>query len=110
MKSSPDRIRQFIKRIPDHLYRMDYDEVKIDCNSILNHVPTPIVDFSNEKYFFNQRDWGGLNVIFRARLITNPNNTPHNYVSEISYIPDNLLHKIENFGRVNKPKQSMFYG
>lgn len=107
---NPDRVRQLIQRIPDHLYRMDYDALKIDCNSVLTSVPAPVVDFTNERFFFHQREFGGLNVIYRARLITNSDNRPHENVSEISYIPDNLLHKIENFGRVNKPRQSMFYG
>ncbi|HLG35688.1 MAG TPA: RES domain-containing protein [Bacteroidia bacterium] len=70
------------------------------------------MDFTNEKSFFGkkQMDWGGWNVIYRARLITNKGNTPHENVSCISYIPKHNLHKIEKFGRVNKPNESMFYG
>lgn len=107
---NPERVRQFIQRIPNHLHRLDYDAIKIECNSVLTSIPAPVVDFTNNKYFFNQRQWGGLNVVYRARLITNPENRPHDKVSEISYIPDDQVHKIEKYGRVNKPRESMFYG
>jgi hypothetical protein len=99
-----------MRRIHEHLYRLDYNALKITCNEYFDTLPFPIVDFSNRKFFFGQQEWGGTNVIYRARPITNSDNRPHNKISEISYIPDDELHKIKKFGRANKPGESMFYG
>ena len=49
--SNPDKVRDFISRISEDLYRLDYDAVKIDCNDILHSIPTPIVDFENKTEF-----------------------------------------------------------
>ncbi len=107
---NPDKIRDYITRIPSHLHRLDYDAIKIDCNSYFTSLPISIVDFTNDKFFFYQLDRGGINVIYRARIITNENNKPHDTVSEISYIPTDKIDKTKKFGRVNKPYESMFYG
>jgi hypothetical protein len=106
----PDITRQFLERIPEHLYRLDYEEVQIDCNHNLPGVPTCVVDFTNEPFFLKQRDsFKGDNFIYRARQIDNPGNVPFENVSDISYVPKEKWHKIKR-GRVNKPQESMFYG
>lgn len=107
---SPLQIREFMKRIPSHLYRMNYNEVKITCNEYFQKLPFLIVDFTNEPFFFRQHNWGGINVIYRARQIKTSNNLPHENISDISFIPESKLDNITNFGRVNKPQESMFYG
>jgi len=89
---------------------MDYNALKITCNEYFQSLPFPIVDFTNEKFFFRQREFSGLNVIYRARHITNENNRPHESLSDISFIPEDKLDKIKEFGRVNKPHEAMFYG
>ncbi|HWY09967.1 MAG TPA: hypothetical protein VN026_01520 [Bacteroidia bacterium] len=108
MSKDPEVIRSFLERLPKNLHRLDYNELIIDCNSRLPNIPIPVVDFGNEKYKLGQMEWGGSNVIFRARR--NENNRPFDYVSEISYIPEDKLNLIKDYGRVNKPKESMFYG
>src|SRR5258705_13087609 len=66
-----------------------------------------IVDFDNSPNFFHQPDMGGVNVIFRARP---EEDQPFEGVSDISYIPEEKLHLVDKFGRVNKPNESIFYG
>lgn len=70
----------------------------------LPRLPFNLVDFDNKPFFFHQREYGGLNVIYRARKITNPGNTFHRFVSDLSYMPSNKLHLITDYGRVNKPQ------
>ncbi len=109
-KFSQNQTRDFMDRIPKHLKRLDYNDLKIACNEYFQSLPFPIMDFTNEKFFFRQREHGGLNMIFRARHITNIQNRPHEELSEISHIPDDKLDQIKYFGRANKPNESMFYG
>jgi len=104
------QIQDFMERISNHYHRMDYNDLKITCNEYFQSLPFPIVDFNNKKFFFDQREFGGSNVIYRARHITNKNNTPHETLSELSFIPKDKLDKIKEFGRVNKPHEAMFYG
>ncbi|MCX6272559.1 MAG: RES domain-containing protein [Bacteroidetes bacterium] len=106
----PSKVREFMRRIPDHLYRLDYDAIKVECNSYFPGIPISAVDFDNNKFFFNQYDYNGTNVVYRARVITNPDNRPFELVSQISYIPEDERLKIKEFGRVNKPGEPMFYG
>ena len=110
MYKEPEITRKFLSEIPNHIERLDYEQVKKLCNSMLPAIPVQVVDFNNEKFFFNQHELGGFNGIYRAREITNPKNTPYKTVSEISYIPENLKHKLTDFGRANKPCEPMFYG
>lgn len=107
---TPDEIRKFIKTIPTDVKNISYDELVKRCNYFFPSLPISVVDFTNDQFFFRQREWGGLNVIHRGREITNPQNRPHPFVSDISYIPDKELDKIKSFGRVNKKGESMFYG
>ena len=109
-KFNKNQIRDFMDRIPNHLHRLDYNAIKITCNEYFQSLPFSIVDFTNDKFFFKQIDKGGANVIYRARHITNKFNRPHETISDISYIPDDKLDKINEFGRANKPKEAMFYG
>lgn len=97
-------------RVPKHLERLSYNDLKITCNEYFQSLPFPIVDFTNDKFFFRQREWGGSNVIYRARHITDEQNRPHETLSEISHIPADKLDLIKKFGRANKPNEAMFYG
>lgn len=105
-----EEVRSFIKRIPNKLDEYSYDRIVVMCNHFFPRLPISIVDFTNEPFFFHQQQFGGKNVIYRGRHITNPQNQPHKFVSEISFIPESEISKIKTFGRVNKPVESMFYG
>lgn len=107
---TPNEIRQFIKDIPQNVRNLKYNELVFQCNKFFPSMPISVVDFTNEKFFFRQREYGGLNVVHRGRKITNPQNRPHPFVADISYIKDKDVDLIEKYGRVNKPKQSLFYG
>jgi hypothetical protein len=107
--SQPERTRNFIKFIPEQLYRLDYTEVKIDCNYNFPKVPLTVIDFTNTPFFFRQFHMvDRRNYIFRARLLKRDQKRFEN-VSEISYVPKDCHHKI-GWGRVNKPGEPMFYG
>jgi len=103
----PGNVQSFIKRLNENLYKLSYQEVQIDCNSIFKYIPTPIVDFENNPNQLGQRMGGGSNLIFRAR--PNENNKPFDYISQISYVQENDRHKI-GYGRANKKGEAMFYG
>jgi len=107
---TPDETRQFIKTIPNEVKNLSYGEVVKLCNQFFPSLPLFVVDFTNDPFYFKQMEWGGLNVIHRGREITNPQNSPHPFVSDISYIPNKNLDKIKSFGRVNKMGEAMFYG
>ncbi len=99
-----------MKTIPDRLGEYDYESLVEECNKHFPLLLFPIVDFTNSKFFFRQQQWGGINVVYRARHIADTYNYPHENITDISYIPEDKLDLIEKFGRVNKPKESMFYG
>jgi len=104
------QIREFMRGIPDQLHSMNYETVVKTCNYFFKSLPLPVFEFINEKFQFGQRNTGGRNIIYRARHIKREDNCPHDLLSEISYIPNSDLSKIKNFGRANKPFESMFYG
>lgn len=107
---STNEIRQFINDIRENVKNFTYSGLVSECNKYFPSIPISVVDFTNEKFFSRQREYGGLNVVHRGREITNPQNRPHSFVSDISYIQDKDLDLIKKYGRVNKPRQSMFYG
>ena len=107
---TPNEIREFIKDIPQNVKNLTYNDLVSQCNKYFAALPMASVDFTNEQFFFRQLEYGGLNVVHRGREITNPENRPHPNVADISYIQKEDIELIKKFGRVNKPKQSMFYG
>ena len=76
-KPTQEQTRQFMQRIPTHLHRLDYDAIRIDCNHHFSSLPVPVVDFDNSPFFFHQHHGGGFNLVYRARLIDNPQNLPY---------------------------------
>ena len=50
MKYDSAKVLNFIDRIPNHLYKLYYNELKIECNSLFHSISTPVVDFANTKY------------------------------------------------------------
>lgn len=104
------QIRDFIKRIPTEVKSMTYDELVTACNEHFPHIPILPLRFENEPFFFGQYKFGGRNIVYRGRKITNLQNQPYPKVSDISFIPEDKLHLITEFGRANKKGESMFYG
>lgn len=96
--------------LSDHLAAMTYEEVRYYCTKYLSSVPMSIVDFDNSKFYFGQPEGGGSNLLYRARVITDPKNVGHEKIQDISYMPDDKLHLVKDFGRANKPQEAMFYG
>ncbi|MCE3075826.1 hypothetical protein [Chryseobacterium gwangjuense] len=88
----------------------DYDQILKLCNTAFPRIPISIYNFQNLPFELNQREAGGLNLIYRAREIKNTENKPFDKIDEISYIPESLKYLIADFGRANKPNESMFYG
>lgn len=104
------QIRKFINEIPNLVKEMTYEELVTACNEHFPRLPIIVSDFNNQENFFRQQQLPGKNLIYRARKITNQNNTPHEYLSDIDCIPNEKKHLITEFGRVNKPQERMFYG
>ena len=110
MRPTENEIRNFIKRIPTDVRKMNYEQLVHFCNAYIPRIPILPLKFENEPFFFGQREFSGWNLIYRGRKINNPENRPHPKVSDINYIQDKDLHKIQEFGRVNRKGESMFYG
>ena len=103
-------IEELLNYSQDMLLNMTYEEVTYTCDHLLRSVPMSIVDFDNKPFYFKQPEGGGSNLLYRGRLITNKQNVGHEKVQDISFIPKEKTELIKDFGRVNKPRQSMFYG
>ncbi len=103
-------MKKDINEIYKDITSLEYSEIVNYCNELFPQIPISVIDFENERFAFKQREFGGVNVVYRARLISNSDNKPHETVSAISYIPQELKEKITEYGRVNKPNQPMFYG
>ena len=99
-----------LNEFKNELSGLDYGSLTEMCNERFPMLPFFEVDFKNDLFEWKQREYGGSNVIYRARHITNDDNRPHDNVSEISYIPKSKIDKIKSYGRGNKPQESMFYG
>lgn len=106
-KDQNARIKNFLLKQGDAL---DYEEVERLCSLAFPRIPISTFTFENKPFESGQSRFGGNNFIFRARLINHPSNKPFDRISDISYIQEKDLHLIKDFGRANKPGQSMFYG
>ncbi len=102
-----ERIKKFLLENADNI---DYNHIVKMCNSAFPRIPISVYNFQNIPFELQQMNTGGMNVIYRALEIKNIENQPFNNVKEVSYIPEDLKTLITDFGRANKPQQSMFYG
>jgi len=94
-------------KVRDILTEIDYVELTKRMDSYLPRFPISILDFKNASFQLGQRQYGGMNVLFRARV--NENDVPWPLIEDISYIPERKKDKIKYFGRANRPNESIFY-
>lgn len=102
------RIDELIK-VRDILSKVDYKTLTNIMDSYVPRIPISIIDFKNEKFDLRQHYAGGSNLLYRARILDEKTKTPFPLLQDLSFIPDDKRHKIEKYGRVNKPGESMFY-
>jgi len=107
---TPDQIREFIRTGTGDLSKLSYDETSALCNKYFARLPVPIAHCDNSMFYFHQREWGGINVIYRARPMDNPDGVPFSNASALSYRPEEEWSEIDYFGRVSKPGEANFYG
>lgn len=105
-----NKLRNELSIFNSKLIGVPYENLLNTLNIAFPEIPIVGRKFSNSQSFFKQKEYQPKNVIFRARPNLNNIDVPYNFVSEISYIPYKESSKIKKWGRVNKPKQSMFYG
>ena len=89
---------------------ISYEQLTTELDVLLPSVPFNVIDFKNKKFELNQREMGGTNVVYRARINNSVDKNPYQNIGEISYIKEEDKQLITEFGRVNKPEQPMFYG
>ncbi|MEP7238351.1 MAG: hypothetical protein ABI685_10815 [Ferruginibacter sp.] len=97
-----------LNKVRDILKQTDYRTLSNILDSYLPNIPASILEFENNQSELNQPENGGMNMLYRARMI-DETRVPYQTVEEISYIPENKKHLIKFYGRVNKPGESMFY-
>ncbi|WP_068475865.1 RES domain-containing protein [Saccharicrinis aurantiacus] len=94
-------------KVRDVLHKVDYSTLCGILDSYLPRIPISIKDFKNERFELKQKTGGGSNLLFRARILNS--DTSYKTLSEISYITEKDKHLIKDYGRVNRPSESMFY-
>lgn len=102
-----DRLSDLVKT-REILNTVDYNTLTRILNAYLPSVPISVIDFDNRPHAFNQTS-SRSNLLYRARLITNKDNKSFEKYEELTYISEGNRHKITEFGRVNKPGESIFY-
>lgn len=105
-----DKLQQTLRWVDANLHRLTIEQLRDIYGECLPRLPFGIIDFDNRPFYFNQLEYSGTNVVYRAMIIKGDSNEPHEYVKDISYMPSDKLHYIKDYGRVNKPGQAMFYG
>lgn len=99
-----------LNKIRGELEKYEYEDLEFMLNELVPSLPVSVIDFKKDSPKRVTNELLNFRIFYRAR--------PHNdintsvsfpYLSEISYIPETEMHKIKEFGRVNKPGQSIFY-
>jgi hypothetical protein len=108
--ATTDQIREFIRTCPADLANLSYEETSALCNKYFASLPVPITYCDNSQFYFRQHEWGGLNVIYRARVVDNAEGIPYSKVENLSYRPEDQWSQIVDYGRVSKPGEAKFYG
>lgn len=98
-----------LKKVREILSKVDYPTLTNILDSYLPSVPLSIIDFKNEKFDLGQHYAGGSNLLFRARILDEKTHKLYELLQNLSYIPEDKWDKIDKYGRVNKPGESMFY-
>lgn len=98
-----------IKKVREIVAETDYSTVTEILDSFCPEIKLSVRDFTNKDFELRQNYTGGSNLLFRARILDKKTNTPYKLLQDLSYIPEEFKHKIDKYGRVNKPGESMFY-
>ena len=107
-----ENLQQGLRHLDRVLHNMTFKQVREVLSNKLPRVPITITNFDNSPLFFNQREYGGLNMVYRARPnLSGSTWTASTYMSkkDLSYVPSEWLHKVD-YGRVNKSHEAIFYG
>lgn len=103
------KLKEFLREFPSEVQKMkSYEDASEKLAQFIKGGFILGDEFKNTPFYFRQNEWGGTNVIYRAR----PNeiaDTPFPCVKDISYVPEDKLSKVP-MGRVNKARQAIFYG
>jgi len=102
------RLEELIK-VRDILSKVDYGTLTDIMDSYVPKIPLIVFDFKNKMFDLGQHYAGGSNLLYRARLLDEKTKQPFPLLQDLSYIPDDKKYKIQKYGRVNKPGESMFY-
>ncbi|MDE5422379.1 RES domain-containing protein [Ancylomarina sp. DW003] len=94
-------------KLKDILHKVDYKTLCGILDTYLPRIPISIKDFKNERFELNKNVGEGSNLLFRARILNS--DISYKTLSEISYITEKDKNLIKDYGRVNKPGESMFY-
>lgn len=100
---------QKLNQIRQGLQSYDYVDLTFMLNTLLPRIPINATDFKmqNDDRTQNNLDF---KILYRARPHKNNlDKKGFESLSEISYIKKEDSHLIKDFGRVNKPGESMFY-
>ena len=95
-------------KVRDIIKQTDYRTLSDILGSYLPNIPASILEFENNQFELNQIENGGMNMLYRARII-DETKVPYQTVEEISYIPQNKRHLIKYYGRVNKPDRGDYF-
>jgi RES domain len=98
-----------LRKVREILSKTDYKTLSDILDSYVPSVPISIYGFDNKPFALSQLQNGGLNLLYRGRLLTDNENKPFKEFKEINYISKEDVSKIRKFGRVNRPFESMFY-
>lgn len=109
-----EQTREFLNRLKNHQYRLDYEDLVIALDEQINRMPIVVTKFDRIPQFKEGGLYRDRSILYRARVNKNKFKhggsmiAPWESIDDISIIPECKRHLIGR-GRINKPKQSIFY-
>lgn len=98
-----------LNKLKKELTTINYSSLCETLDKLLPNIPIQVIDFDNRPNAFKQEYANGINLLYRGRIIKNEKGIPYSEVEDVSYISNSKKDKIKRYGRVNKPKEAMFY-
>ncbi len=87
----------------------EYYDLVNEMNDLFPSIPVDITAIKNHPNVFRQNIHPEYNFLYRVRGNASNLREPWGNLNSISFIPPHKIDFIKEYGRVNKPKQSMFY-